>query len=85
VPAAVAVAAPPFASVAPPSSTAAAVASSTTLSVATVEREVEQSLDGLKDKLFRLELRRQAGTISDEEYARERNRTEQVLRELVRG
>ena len=43
------------------------------------------SLDGLKDRLFRLELRRQAGTISEEEYARERSRTEEVLRELVRG
>jgi hypothetical protein len=48
-------------------------------------REVELSLDGLKDRLFRLELRRQAGTISEEEYARERSRTEEVLRELVRG
>ena len=56
-----------------------------TVSVAAVEQEVEQSLDGLKDKLFRLELRRQAGTISNEDYLRERNRTEQVLRELVRG
>ena len=50
-----------------------------------IDREVEQSLDGLKDKLFRLELRRQAGTISEETYAEERNRTEQILRELVRG
>jgi hypothetical protein len=50
-----------------------------------VEREVEQSLDGLKDMLFRLELRRQAGTISEEEYALERSRAEKVLRELVRG
>ncbi len=50
-----------------------------------IDREVEQSLDGLKDKLFRLELRRQAGTISEEAYAEERNRTEQILRELVRG
>jgi len=48
-------------------------------------REVELSLDGLKNRLFRLELRRQAGTISEEEYARERSRTEEVLRELVRG
>ena len=51
----------------------------------TVDREVETSLDGLKDSLFRLELRRQAGTISEEEYARERSRTEEILRELVRG
>ncbi len=53
--------------------------------VAEIEREVEQSLDGLKDRLFRLELRRQAGTISEEDYARERARTEQILRDLVRG
>jgi len=43
------------------------------------------SLDALKDQLFRLELRRQAGTIGDEEYARERAKAEQVLRDLVRG
>jgi hypothetical protein len=53
--------------------------------VQTVARDVETSLDGLKDRLFRLELRRQAGTISEEEYARERSRTEEVLRDLVRG
>lgn len=46
---------------------------------------VENSLDNLKDKLFRLELRRQAGTISEEDYGRERARTEAILRELVRG
>ena len=50
-----------------------------------VEAEVQSSLDTLKDKLFRLELRRQAGTISEEDYARERAHTEAVLRELVRG
>ena len=61
------------------------LAPSMATSVATVEREVESSLDGLKDRLFRLELRRQAGTISEEDYARERNQAEQVLRELVRG
>jgi len=54
-------------------------------SVAAVEGEVEHSLDALKDRLFRLELRHQAGTISEEEYARERGRTEQILRELLRG
>jgi hypothetical protein len=43
------------------------------------------SLDALKDQLFRLELRRQAGTISDAEYAQERARAEKVLRDLVRG
>ena len=53
--------------------------------VASVEGEVQNSLDSLKDRLFRLELRRQAGTISEEDYARERASTEQILRELVRG
>ena len=53
--------------------------------VADVNREVRGSLDELKDNLFRLELRRQAGTISEQDYARERQRMEQVLRDLVRG
>jgi len=43
------------------------------------------SLDALKDTLFRLELRHQAGTISEEEYNQERARAEKVLRDLVRG
>jgi hypothetical protein len=50
-----------------------------------VERQVRGSLDDLKDTLFRLELRHQAATISDEEYARERERIEKMLRDLVRG
>ncbi|HEV2617779.1 MAG TPA: hypothetical protein VGU63_14340 [Candidatus Acidoferrales bacterium] len=53
--------------------------------VAEVEREVSHSLDELKEKLFRLELRRQAGTISEEEYAREHQRTEKILRDFVKG
>jgi hypothetical protein len=53
--------------------------------LAGIGSEVDRSLDALKDRLFRLELRRQAGTISEEEYARERSQTEQILRELVRG
>ena len=48
-------------------------------------RHVTGSLDELKDKLFRLELRNQAGTISDQDYTRERQRIEQLLRDLVRG
>jgi hypothetical protein len=63
----------------------AAVASAPAADLPGIERDVQDSLDGLKDRLFRLELRRQAGTISEEEYARERARTEQILRELVRG
>ena len=52
---------------------------------AQVNRAVSQSLDEIKDTLFRLELRRQAGTISEQEYAEQRARTEQFLRELVKG
>lgn len=72
---------------APASSGASASATSAVaaVDVPAVEREVQDGLDGLKDKLFRLELRRQAGTISEEDYARERALTEQILRELVRG
>ena len=53
--------------------------------VAEVNREVVGSLDELKNSLFRLELRRQAGTITDEDYERERLQMEKVLRDLVRG
>jgi len=54
-------------------------------SLADVDAAVGMSLDSLKDLIFRLELRRQAGTISEEEYAQERARAEKVLRDLVRG
>jgi hypothetical protein len=50
-----------------------------------VTQEVNSNLDSLKDTLLRLELRRQAGTITDEEYALERGRAEQLLRDLVQG
>ncbi len=53
--------------------------------IADVDAEIGTSLDSLKDRLFRLELRLQAGTISEEEYARERANAEKMLRELVRG
>jgi hypothetical protein len=53
--------------------------------LSSLDRATAISLDGLKDQLFRLELRRQAGTISEEEYSSERAKAEQVLRELVRG
>jgi hypothetical protein len=46
---------------------------------------VATSLEYLKDQLFRLELRHQAGTIPDDEYSAERARAEKVLRDLVRG
>ena len=50
-----------------------------------IHQEVDTNLDSLKDTLLRIELRRQAGTISDEEYALERGRAEQLLRDLVQG
>jgi hypothetical protein len=53
--------------------------------VAEVDSAVSGSLDALKDSFFRLELRRQAGTISEADYARERQRMEKTLRDLVRG
>jgi hypothetical protein len=56
-----------------------------TETVAQVNREVRGSLDELKDSLFRLELRRQAGTITETDYERERQQLEKVLRDLVRG
>jgi hypothetical protein len=54
-------------------------------SLAEVDAAIGPSLDGLKERLFRLELRHQAGTITEEEYAQERARAEKVLRDLVRG
>jgi hypothetical protein len=57
----------------------------TSESVAAIDHEVHGSLDELKDSIFRLELRRQAGTISEEDYARQRESVEKMLRGLVRG
>ena len=65
------------------SGTAASAPKSNALSQ--VDAAVGTNLDALKDQMFRLELRRQAGTISEEEYAQERAHAEKVLRELVRG
>jgi len=48
-------------------------------------RAATQSLDELKEKLFRLELRHQAGTISEQDYARERENTQKILRDLLKG
>ena len=70
---------------APSAPSAAVVPTNGAASLAEVDAAIGTSLDGLKECLFRLELRRQAGTISEEEYALERARTEKVLRDLVRG
>src|SRR5882672_8305678 len=45
-------------------------------SLATLDTEAATSLDALKDLIFKLELRRQAGTISETEYAAERAKAE---------
>ncbi len=71
-------------SAAAPRATAESAASASG-ALAGVDREIGTSLDQLKDTLFRLELRRQAGTISEAEYAEQRGAAEKILRELVRG
>jgi hypothetical protein len=53
--------------------------------IAEVNNQVQGSLDELKNNIFRLELRRQAGTISEADYSRERARVEKALRDLVQG
>jgi hypothetical protein len=71
---------------APPSKTSTKPAATSAGAIsAEVDREVRGSLDELKDNLFRLELRRQAGTISEDDYTRERERIDATLRNLVRG
>jgi hypothetical protein len=68
-----------------PTPAAAAPSSAAPTTLREVERSVSTSLDELKDTLFRLELRHQAATISDEEYGQERARLEALLRQFVRG
>jgi hypothetical protein len=70
---------------APAPSKKAAKAAKQQASVEAVKESVNASLDSLKEDVFRLELRKQAGTISEEEYAREKSRVEKLLRDLVRG
>jgi hypothetical protein len=64
---------------------AAAGPSNGAASLADVDAAIGTSLDALKERLFRLELRHQAGTISESEYAQERAHAEKVLRDLLRG
>jgi hypothetical protein len=76
-------------SAAPARAYASAVTSSADAGVAGImqqaERAAQGSLDEIRDRLFRLELRHQAGTISDEEYSRQRAETEESLQDLLRG
>jgi hypothetical protein len=76
------VSAPIAAAPAPPATKAP---SNGAASLAEVDAAVGTSLDALKERLFRLELRHQAGTIAETEYAQERARAEKVLRDLVQG
>ena len=68
-----------------PARSSASSTNSSPSALAGVDREVGNSLDQLKDTLFRLELRRQAGTITDAEYTEQRGAAEKILRDLVRG
>src|SRR5712692_5982329 len=68
-----------------PAPTAEVAGTNGSASLAEVDAAIGTSLDALKERLFRLELRHQAGTISEAEYAQERARAEKVLRDLVRG
>jgi hypothetical protein len=52
---------------------------------AEVEQSVAASMDVLKEQIFRLELRRQAGTISEEDYASEKGKFDKLLRDMVQG
>jgi hypothetical protein len=49
------------------------------------EQALRQSVDEIKETLFRLELRRQAGTLSEDAYQVQRKQMEKALRELVKG
>ena len=68
-----------------PAAAAVQAGSNGVASMSDVDVAIGTSLDALKESLFRLELRRQAGTITEEEYTRERSKAEKVLRDLVRG
>ncbi len=52
---------------------------------AQVDQHIAVTMDSLKEQIFRLELRRQAGTISEEDYAREKARFDKLLRDMVQG
>ena len=67
------------------SASAAQTGSNGAATLSDVDAAIGTSLDALKENLFRLELRHQAGTITEEEYARERAKAEKILRDLVRG
>ncbi len=53
--------------------------------LAEVDRTVQGGLDEIRDTLLRIELRRQAGTISDVDYAAQRSQAEKMLAKLIKG
>lgn len=69
----------------PPATSAAPTNSNSPNAAAAIDHHVTVSMDSLKDQIFRLELRHQAGTISEEDYAHEKAQVEKLLRDLVRG
>jgi hypothetical protein len=76
---------PPMPPASPKIQTSSVSTPAATSPLAQVDAAVGTNLESLKDRIFRLELRHQAGTISEEEYTRERAAAEKVLRDLVRG
>jgi hypothetical protein len=66
------------------SAPAAPVASAANIS-AEVNHQVAQTMESLKEQIFKLELRRQAGTISEDDYLSEKTRIDQMLRDMVQG
>jgi hypothetical protein len=60
-------------------------ASKAAVIMAEVQQQASHSLDEIKENLFRLELRHQAGTISEEDYTRERARAEKYLHDILQG
>jgi hypothetical protein len=68
-----------------PSASTTPTNSHSSKAAAAIDEHVSVSMDSLKDRIFRLELRRQAGTISEEDYAREKAEVEKLLRDLVKS
>jgi hypothetical protein len=68
-----------------PSASTTPTNSHSSKAAAAIDEHVSVSMDSLKDRIFRLELRRQAGTISEDDYAREKAQVEKLLRDLVKG
>lgn len=72
-------------SIVPPAPAAKSSAGPAEQIYAQAESKALGSLDSLKDQIFRLELRHQAGTITEEDYLRQRAQVEKSLRDLVQG